>query len=238
MDARGSFAWCARGINPISFPGLRRVGLDRGESRAINSDEEPKVILSASGMCDAGRIKHHLKHNLWRRESTVPVRGLPGRGDRSGGPSSTGRRRCVSSARRSRCTPKSAGSTGISGHADREGLLCWLQHFKEKPKRVLVVHGASESCGQFCAALRELGYNADAPYTGAKYDLAANACLEAGTPRVQQREPARRVSDVFLRLQAAGRRLMAVIGRNEGGTNKDLGRFADQIDALCDKWDR
>ena len=85
---------------------------------------------------------------------------------------------------------------------------------------------------------RELGYNADAPYTGAKYDLAANACLEAGTPRVQQREPARRVSDVFLRLQAAGRRLMAVIGRNEGGTNKDLGRFADQIDALCDKWDR
>ena len=53
-----------------SFPGLR-VSVSTEESRAINSDEEPKVILSASGMCDAGRIKHHLKHNLWRRESTV-----------------------------------------------------------------------------------------------------------------------------------------------------------------------
>ncbi|WP_195283503.1 MBL fold metallo-hydrolase RNA specificity domain-containing protein [Harryflintia acetispora] len=225
-----------QGINPISFPGLR-VSVSTEESRAINSDEEPKVILSASGMCDAGRIKHHLKHNLWRRESTVLFVGYQAVGSLG--------RAILDGAKKVRLFGEEIEVhaeirrlDGISGHADREGLLCWLQHFKEKPKRVLVVHGASESCGQFCAALRELGYNADAPYTGAKYDLAANACLEAGIPRVQHREPARRVSDVFLRLQAAGRRLMAVIGRNEGGTNKDLGRFADQIDALCDKWDR
>ena len=59
-----------RGINPITFPGLK-LSITSDESRAINFNEQPKVILSASGMCDAGRIKHHLKHNLWRRESTI-----------------------------------------------------------------------------------------------------------------------------------------------------------------------
>lgn len=225
-----------QGINPISFPGLR-VSVSTEESRAINSDGEPKVILSASGMCDAGRIKHHLKHNLWRRESTILFVGYQAVGSLG--------RAILDGAKKVRLFGEEIEVhaeirrlDGVSGHADREGLLRWLEHFHQKPKRVLVVHGASESCEQFCAALRELGYNADAPYTGAKYDLAVNACLEAGTPRVQQREPARRVSDAFLRLQAAGRRLMAVIARNEGGANKDLGRFADQIDALCEKWDR
>ena len=59
-----------KGINPITFPGLR-LSITSDESRAINFDDKPKVILSASGMCDAGRIKHHLKHNLWRSESTI-----------------------------------------------------------------------------------------------------------------------------------------------------------------------
>ena len=58
------------GINPITFLGLE-LSVTSEESRAINFDNTPKVIISASGMCDAGRIKHHLKHNLWRRDSTV-----------------------------------------------------------------------------------------------------------------------------------------------------------------------
>ena len=56
-----------KGINPISFPGLK-ISVTSDDSRAINFDDEPKVIISASGMCDAGRIKHHLKHNLWNEE--------------------------------------------------------------------------------------------------------------------------------------------------------------------------
>ena len=59
-----------KGINPIAFPGLK-LSITSDESRAINFNETPKVILSASGMCDAGRIKHHLKHNLWRSDSTI-----------------------------------------------------------------------------------------------------------------------------------------------------------------------
>ena len=59
-----------RGINPIGFPGLK-TAVTGDESKMINFNEKPKVIISASGMCDAGRIKHHLKHNLWRKESTI-----------------------------------------------------------------------------------------------------------------------------------------------------------------------
>ena len=59
-----------RGINPIQFPGLR-TSVTSDESKAINFEKEPVVIISASGMCEAGRIRHHLKHNLWRPESTI-----------------------------------------------------------------------------------------------------------------------------------------------------------------------
>ena len=59
-----------KGINPLSFPGLK-ISVTSEDSKAINFDDDCKVIISASGMCDAGRIKHHLKHNLWREDSTI-----------------------------------------------------------------------------------------------------------------------------------------------------------------------
>ena len=63
-----------RGINPIAFPGLN-LSVSSDDSKAINFDSEPKVIISAAGMCDAGRIRHHLKHNLWRQECTIVFAG-------------------------------------------------------------------------------------------------------------------------------------------------------------------
>ena len=59
-----------KGINPLSFPGLK-TSITSDDSKAINFDEDCKVIISASGMCDAGRIKHHLKHNLWNEKNTI-----------------------------------------------------------------------------------------------------------------------------------------------------------------------
>ena len=60
----------SKGINPINFPGLK-LSITSDESKEINFNDRPKVILSASGMCEAGRIRHHLNHNLWRPESTI-----------------------------------------------------------------------------------------------------------------------------------------------------------------------
>lgn len=229
----------SQGINPIAFDGLN-VSVTSDESKAINFDKKPKVILSASGMCEAGRIKHHLKHNLWRPECTVLFVGYQALG-------TLGR-----ALQEGAQTVKLFGETievcahierleGISGHADKQGLLRWLQAFDKHPQRVFVVHGENGVCEAFTECLRkEYHYDAVAPYSGTSYDLIKNICINEGvkTPAHKEKAAAQRASDMFARLMAAGKRLMAVIGHNEGGANKDLAKFADQIHSLCDKWDR
>ena len=227
-----------QGINPITFPGLK-TSVSSEESKAINFDSRPKVILSASGMCEAGRIRHHLKHNLWRPECTVLFVGYQANG--------TLGRALVEGAQE----VKLFGETievfahieqlaGISGHADKQGLIRWLQGFKKKPERVFVVHGEDAVCDVFTECLRnEYGYDAVAPYSGTSYELTDNSCVVEAVPvRKSKKAAARKASSVFERLVAAGRRLMVVIQHNEGGANKDLARLADQINNLCDKWDR
>ena len=129
---------------------------------------------------------------------------------------------------------------GISGHADKEGLIRWLQGFKKKPERVFVVHGEANVCDAFTQCLKdEYGYDAVAPYSGTSFDLLDNSCVVESAPiRKSKKAAARKANSVFERLVAAGRRLLVVIQHNEGGANKDLAKFADQINNLCDKWDR
>ena len=117
----------------------------------------------------------------------------------------------------------------------------WIRAYEEKPQMVFAVHGDDAVCDIFVEQLqRELGLNAAAPFSGSVYDLAAGTWVTRteGEPIVKETESTRKASGVFARLVAAGERLRQVILRNEGGANKDLAKFADQIHALCDKWDR
>ncbi len=232
-----------RGVNPIGFTGLK-VSITADDSRAINEVEEPKVIISASGMCDAGRIKHHLKHNLWRRESTILFVGYQAVG--------TLGRALVEGA----TTVKLFGEeihvqakiqvlAGVSGHADREGLMKWAGSFSaKKPKRFFVVHGDDEVTVSFAKRLEEeLGYQAMAPFSGTVYDLAADKCIYQAQGIPAPKKPAvtaaaEKVNKIYARLLSMGHRLMAIIQKNEGGANKDLKKFANEIEKLCDKWDR
>lgn len=228
-----------KGINPIKFPGLK-TAITSEESKAINFDDEPKVIISAAGMCDAGRIRHHLKHNLWRPDSTILFVGYQSVG--------TLGRYLLDGAKEVKLFGETINVSaeirklaGISGHADRDGLLRWLKSFEKKPQRVFVVHGDDQVCEIFTSYIRdELGYQAVNPYSGTVYDLARNVCVYEGKPiPVEKKEVQHGKADsVFERLVKAGARLVAVIQKNKGGANKDLGRFADQINSLCDKWDR
>ena len=129
---------------------------------------------------------------------------------------------------------------GISGHADKNGLLDWLGGFEQFPKKVFVVHGEDAVCDIFADTIHStFKVEAAAPFSGTVYDLATGACLVQGMPvKVSKKAAAKRAASVFERLLAAGRRLMLVINHNEGGANKDLARFTDQINQLCDKWDR
>lgn len=226
-----------QGINPITFPGLK-ISVTSEESKAINFDNRSKVILSASGMCDAGRIRHHLKHNLWRAESTVVFVGFQAIGT-LGRSLLEGAKTVKLFGESITVNAKIVRLHGISGHADQAGLLRWLEAFEDKPERVFVVHGEASVCDSFAALLQERGYDALAPNLRASFDLATNTCLETGVlPEPKKAKETTRASGVFQRLVYAGQRLMAVIKRNEGGANKDLAKFADQINSLCDKWDR
>lgn len=132
---------------------------------------------------------------------------------------------------------------GVSGHADDEGLMKWASSFEEKPSRVFVCHGEDTVTDIFAKRLHdELGYESYAPYSGTVFDLAANEFIEEAEPvrivKASDKPAARRANSVFERLLAAGQRLLTVIRHNEGGANKDLAKFTDQINSLCDKWDR
>ena len=224
-----------RGGALFRFPGLN-ITESTGESRELNLDARPKVIISASGMCEAGRIRHHLKHNLWRPECTIlfvcyQAVGTLGRILIEG----------IQEVRLFGETIDVRASirtlAGLSGHADKDGLLEWVEGFEEKPRRGFVGHGEDSVCKAFTECLRmEHGINAYAPYSGTEFNLLTNK-LEYEAEPIPVKKKARTVSDVFVRLMAAGQRLLAVIRKNEGGANKDLAKFADQINSLCDKWD-
>lgn len=229
-----------KGINPLSFPGLS-TSITSDESKAINFDEEPKVIISAAGMCDAGRIRHHLKHNLWREDSTVLFVGHQSVGT-LGRIILDGAQEVKLFGETIQVRAQIRQLSGVSGHADRDGLLRWLKGFAKKPDRVFVTHGDDQVCELFTEYIsKELGYHAAAPYSGETYDLLSNVCVKEGSKiPVEPKEyvTAAKVDTVFERLVQAGKRLAAVIQHNKGGANKDLAKFTSQINSLCDKWDR
>ena len=229
------------GINPISFPGLR-TSITSEDSIAINHNDEPKVILSASGMCDAGRIKHHLKHNLWREECTILFVGYQSIG--------TLGRSLVEGAKEIKLfgedihvAAEICQLPGISGHADVNGLMAWAEAFDTAPCRVFVVHGEDSVTDSFAARLQEeLGYRAMAPFSGTVYDIASNAVVSeaVGIPAPARKEVSPKTSKAartFEKLLAMGQRLLSVIRGCEGRPNKELERFTSEIQSLCDKYE-
>ena len=224
------------GINPISFAGLR-LSITSDESKAINFDEMPKVILSASGMCEAGRIRHHLKHNLWRPECTVLFVGYQSVG--------TLGRAILEGAKEVKLFGESIevrahimSMRGLSGHADKEGLIEWLEGFKEKPKKVFVVHGEDSVCTNFVECLKvEHGQRAYAPYSGTIFNLLSGQ-LEFEASPIPKEKKVQPATGAYARLLAAGQRLLAIIKKSDGYANKDLAKMADQVIALCDKLEK
>lgn len=227
------------GVNPLVFPGLK-LSITSDDSKLINFDNNPKVIISASGMCEAGRIRHHLKHNLWRPESTILFVGYQsvgtlGRKLIDGAPSVKLFGENIEVAARIESLK------GISGHADMKGLLDWLAGFESKIQHVFVVHGEDQVTDEFANTITDtFGWKAFAPYSGGMVDLTTNEVLSIGTRIAKKKaeKPAKLKADsAFNRLILACKRLMTVVMKCEGMANKDLAKFEGQIQNLVDKWD-
>ena len=225
------------GDNLFTFPGLT-LTQSTEESKALNMDKSSKIIISASGMCDAGRIRHHLKHNLWRPECAVVFVGYQGEG--------TLGRRLLEGAKSVKLfgeeiavRARILNFPGLSSHADRDHLLDWIGHFSPKPDQVFVVHGDSEITDLFANDLNERGIPAHAPLYEEVYDLLGNRMLAKGVVLESKRTTggASAPSAAFLRLQDVSKDLADLISRSRGRSNKDLSKLADQLRQIMDKWE-
>ena len=219
----------------FSFPGLRTTESVE-ESKLLNADKTPKVIISASGMCDAGRIRHHLKYNLWRADSTIVFVGFQSPGT-LGRTLLDGAKSVKLFGEEIAVRAEIENFKGLSSHADRDHLLEWARSF-ENPAHFFVVHGDREVAPYFAESLERLGLSAHAPQYTEVYDLAANRVLDQGyLPERKTTTPFGKVSAPYQRLVAMGKLLQEVILRSKGRANRDLGNFADQIKQLIDRWE-
>ena len=141
------------GDNPLDFRNLiftRNVE----ESKRINETPESKVIISASGMCSAGRIKHHLKHNLWRDESSIVFVGYQAQGT-LGRRIKEGKKLVKLFGEEIQVNAKIYSLDGFSGHADKEEIMWWLKGFIDKPKKIFIVHGEEEASQEMSKIIEE-----------------------------------------------------------------------------------
>jgi metallo-beta-lactamase family protein len=220
------------GINPISFSNLN-IAVTSEESKAINFDNRSKIIISASGMCEAGRIKHHLKHNLWKSENIILFAGYQA--------VNTLGRRLIEGAKEVKLFGEDITVCaeirvlqGISGHADIDGLDRWITHI-ENPKRVFVNHGEAAVTEEYAAHLQAMGINACAPYSGAYCDLATGEFTNVSPIEIPKKTTS--YSPSYQRLCASLDRLTAIVKASKGLTNKDLAKLTDTINNLCSKWE-
>ncbi|MBR5805224.1 MAG: MBL fold metallo-hydrolase [Oscillospiraceae bacterium] len=226
------------GIDPINFPTLKTT-VTSDESKLINFDKQPKVIISASGMCDAGRIRHHLKHNLWRKDSTIVFVGYQAEG-------SLGRRLLDGVDK-----VKLFGETievnariikldGISGHADQAGIIRWLKGFENRPEKIFLVHGEPDVMPVFEEKIRqELGWDVYAPYYTDVFDLVSGQQVYVA-PKTVRAKPRTQtgVSKIYTALLKALDRLTAIVKKAASYPNDDLKQATKAIEDICDKLER
>jgi metallo-beta-lactamase family protein len=166
-DARRLLDWQSAGSNFLKISFIEDVE----ESRALNEIRHGAVIISASGMCDAGRIKHHLRYNLSRKECSIIITGF-----QAGG---TLGRRIVDGAKSVRIFKQDVPVRadiytigGLSAHADQKALMGWLGHFRKPPRQTFVVHGEASTAEMFAELVgRELKWNVQVPKLGEAVEL-------------------------------------------------------------------
>lgn len=142
-----------RGDHPLEFDGLVFTKSTE-ESQQLNMDNSPKIIISASGMCEAGRIRHHLKHNLWNAKNSIVFVGYQAEGT-LGRMLVNGIKDVVLFGEAVHVNAEIYNLEGFSGHADKNGLLEWVSSFQQKPKQLFLVHGEEQSKFDLAKSIQE-----------------------------------------------------------------------------------
>ena len=195
-----------RGDNPLEFENLKFTQSTE-ESQWLNFDKEPKVIISASGMCEAGRIRHHLKHNLWDARNSVIFVGYQAEG--------TLGRRLIEGAEeitlfgeKIQVNAKIHNLEGFSGHADMNGLLTWLKGFQKKPTQILLVHGEPDVKLEFAETVKQqIGYEPIAVNANAEFELVSDGEVKTKEEVIASEIDENAINEARAKLEKTKRRI-------------------------------
>ena len=233
------------GINPIWFDGLNTT-VSSEESKALNTNPEPKVIIASGGMCEGGRIRHHLKHNLWDARNTILFVGYQAVGT-LGRIIHDGAESVKIFGEKIDVKAEIAVLEGVSGHADRTGLLDWLSQFEKKPSFVFVNHGDDQSCTAFSKSITDkFSIPSSAPYSGSEYDLLAGEWIRLTDPVFKKKltyaseeiSPAKKRSNSdYLDLKNALLDLNSFVERISDHSNNELRELTRKIRAIISDHD-
>lgn len=234
-----------QGYNPIIFASLHTAQTAE-ESKQINDIQGSKIIISSSGMCEAGRIKHHLKHNLWRSESSVVFVGYQAVG--------TLGRKIVEGASKVRIFGEEVNIQaeickveGFSGHADQRAIMDWIGSFRKPPTNVFVVHGEVEASKTLAELIeKKLQYRTVLPKIGQTFDLVSLqpvpeliTAVSADVQRASQQASAQTAAKLF----ELNSRIAGLLALNEATADKRKEDYAEQLAQMLndlqgfyDKW--
>ncbi len=188
-----------KGDHPLEFPGLKFT-VTADESKALNENPEPCIIISASGMCEVGRIKHHLKHNLWNPNSTILFVGYQAPGT-LGYSIVNGAKKVKIFGEEIAVNARIEYLEGYSGHADQDGLMNFIYSFRKKPKQIFLVHGEEESQEVLEQKIQEeIGLPVTIPDYGETYEINAEEDVKL-THKMNRKLPVNTRIEVLNRLE-------------------------------------
>ena len=211
--------YISKGENPLEFPNLKFTQSTE-ESQWLNIDKEPKVIISASGMCEAGRIRHHLKHNLWDARNSIIFVGYQAEGTLG---------RCIIDGAKEvtlfgesvQVNAKIHNLEGFSGHADMNGLLGWLKGFQKGPKQLFLVHGEPEVKLEFAKTVKEqIGFDAIPVNVNSEYELEEGGGVITMKEAIADAVDEKRVNEARENLYNVRRRLEDILYNANLSVNK------------------
>ena len=225
-----------KGDNPLEFPGLRFT-VTADESKALNENPEPCIIISASGMCDVGRIKHHLKHNLWNPNSTILFVGYQAPGT-LGHSIVNGAKKVKIFGEEIAVNARIEYIEGYSGHADQDRLMNFIYSFRKKPKQIFLVHGEEESQDILEQKIEEeTKLPVIIPDYGETYDLTQEETAKL-THKINKKLPVNTRTEILKKLETLKEEIMDMDTavkedmNNKDLTNEDIFRINEKIKDL------
>ena len=217
----------------FNFPNLH-FSRTADESKLLNTNKESQIIISSSGMCDAGRIRHHLKHNLYRADSTVIFVGYQAEGT-LGRLLLSGAKKVKLFGEEIRVNAAIVQIDGFSGHAGCSELIDWLKGAAKKPKQVFLSHGEGDVLDVFSQKLVEAGYNVKVPALLDEFELTAEAAHAAQSEKVERVASLADFATKTKNIRQQAQRITSLL-ETLTESEDELRILEEDLKMLADKW--